>query len=42
MWEGLVVSKNISSNKVNRSVLPMVGELKNLRLATEVHFLFKV
>jgi hypothetical protein len=26
---------------VNEQVLPMVGELKNLRLATEVHYLFK-
>jgi len=25
----------------NEQVLPMVGELKNLRLATEVHDLFK-
>jgi hypothetical protein len=25
----------------NEQVLPMVGELKNLRLATEVHYLFK-
>jgi hypothetical protein len=26
----------------NEQVLPMVGELKNVRLATEVHYLFKV
>jgi len=25
----------------NEQVLPMVGELKNLRLATEVHYLFQ-
>jgi len=25
----------------NKQVLPMVGELKNVRLATEVHYLFK-
>jgi len=25
----------------NEQVLPMVGKLKNLRLATEVHYLFK-
>ncbi len=25
----------------NEQVLPIVGELKNLRLATEVHYLFK-
>jgi hypothetical protein len=25
----------------NVKVLPMVGELKNVRLATEVHYLFK-
>jgi hypothetical protein len=25
----------------NEQVLPMVGELKNVRQATEVHYLFK-
>jgi len=25
----------------NEQVLPMMGELKNLRLATEVHYLFE-
>jgi len=25
----------------NEEVLPMVGQLKNVRLATEVHYLFK-
>jgi len=25
----------------NEQVLPMVGELKTVRLATEVHYLFK-
>jgi len=25
----------------NEQVLPMVGNLKNLRLATKVHYLFK-
>jgi hypothetical protein len=33
--------KVVSIMAHNEQVLPMVGELKNLRLATEVHYLFE-
>ena len=32
---------SIERNITNEQVLPMVGELKTVRLATEVHYLFK-
>ena len=35
------VQNELITITANEQVLPMVGELKNLRLATEVHYLFK-
>ena len=34
-------SRLCSKVAYNEKVLPMVGDLKNLRLATEVHYLFE-
>ena len=37
----LIFMRKIVFSQSDEQVLPMVGDLKNLRLATEVHYLFK-